>query len=73
VDVGVLVNVGVWVGIEVGVGVIAHSNVPSCQAVGISLPQSSNNLLVFDPSSTKSRSVVHPSSETQRMVRVPIR
>ena len=73
VVVGVLVDVLVGVEVDVGVGVIAHSNVPSSQVPGISLPQSSNNLVVIGPSSTKSRSVVHPSSETQWMVRVPIR
>ncbi len=81
VSVGVLVgvevdvDVGVLVGVEVGVDidVIVHSNVPSSQVAGISLPQSSNNLVVIGPSSTKSKSVVHPSSETQWMVRVPIR
>jgi len=67
------VKAGVLVGVEVGVGVIAHSNVPSSQVVGISLPHSSNSLVVLGSSSTKSKSVVHPSSEIQWMVRVPIR
>jgi hypothetical protein len=67
------VKVDVLVGVEVGVGVIAHSNVPSFQVTGTSLPPSSNSLVVHGPSSTKSKSVVHPSSETQWMVRVPIR
>ena len=75
VTVGVLVvvGVGVLVGVRVGVGVPVHSNVPSSQVVGIFLPRSSNNSVVLGPSSTKSNGVVHSSSETQWMVRVPIR
>ena len=73
VTVGVLVGVLVGVEVDVGVVVVVHSNVPSSQVAGTSLPQSSNNLVVSEPSSTKSKSVVHPSSDTQWMVRVPIR
>jgi hypothetical protein len=73
VSVGVCVGVAVGVEVDVGVGAAVHSNVPSSQLDGISLPDSSNNLLASTPSSTKSKSVVHSASETHWMVKMPTR
>ena len=71
--VGVIVGVAVGVEVDVGVGIVVHSNVPSSQLAGRSLPNSSSNLVAISPSSTKSKSVVHSCSETQWIVRMPIR